>query len=229
MHPIQIFGTTHVAALVATAVGWLGLAWLVKWEHPWSRRAELALAIALLSQWGLRALLAKWQGRFDVLSFLPLHLCDVAAFLAAAALFTKRQSLIDLTFFWGMAGTLQGLLTPNLIFDFPHPEYFGFFLLHSGVVVAALHMTLAWRRFPSQRGLWMAFGWIQLYAIVAAVVNHFSGSNYAFLGARPTQASLMDFLPEPPMHLPALEIIGLGLFWLFYGLLALARRHRPSA
>ncbi len=223
MHPIHIFGATHVAALGVTALVWLLLAWLVKWDHPWSRKAELALAIGLLSQWILRALLAKWQGYFDPLSALPLHLCDVAAFAGGAALITKRQGLIDLTFFWGMAGTLQGLLTPNLVFDFPHPEYFGFFLLHSGVVIAALHMTLAWKKFPTQRGLWVAFGWIQIYAIVAALVNYYTGSNYAFLGARPAQASLMDYLPEPPKHLPVLELLGLSMFWLFYGLLLLAR------
>jgi hypothetical integral membrane protein (TIGR02206 family) len=197
---------------------------MVKWDHAWTRRAEWALAIILLAQWFVRALLAKALGYFDPMTALPLHLCDVAAMLGGIALITRRQILIDLTYFWGMVGTLQGLLTPNLLFNFPHPEYFGFFLLHSGVVVAALHMALGWRRYPTVRSLWVTFGWLQVYAVVAAMVNHFTGSNYAFLGARPEQPSLMDYLPQPPQHVPVLEIIALGLFWLAYGLVRLARK-----
>ncbi len=223
-HPIHLFGTSHLIALALTGLIWLGLGFLVKWEHPWSRKAELTLAVGLLSQWFLHALLARTLGYDDPLESLPLHMCDLAAFFGGIALFTQRQAFIDLTYFWGMAGTLQGLLTPNLQMDFPHPEYYRFFLLHSGVVIAALHMTMAWRRFPTTGGLWRAYGWLAVYAVVAGTVNYLTGSNYAFLGARPAQASIMDFLPDPPNHVIVLAAIGLALFWLSYGLIALVKR-----
>ncbi len=224
MHPLNLYGPSHVAALLVTLLLWILLLRMERRGHPWSRRAEVALAVALLSQWVVRNALALWLGYFDPHSALPLHLCDVAAFLGGAALLTRRQWCIDLTFFWGLAGTLQGLLTPILMFDFPHPEYFGFFLLHSGVVLTALHVTVAWRRLPSLAGMWRAFGWIQVYALIAAAVNAAMGSNYAFLGARPTQPSLMDLLPDPPLHVLVLEPIALGLFWLSYFLLRLSQR-----
>ena len=223
-HPIQLFGTSHLIALALTAVIWLFLGFLVKWEHHWSRKAELALAVGLLGQWFLHALLAKALGYYEPHESLPLHMCDIAAFFGGIALITKRQELIDLTYFWGMAGTLQGLLTPNLQLDFPHPEYYRFFLLHSGVVIAALHMTISWKRYPSTSGLWKAYGWLAVYAVVAGTVNYLTGSNYAFLGAKPQQASIMDFMPNPPWHVLVLAGVGLVLFWLSYGLIVLVRR-----
>jgi hypothetical integral membrane protein (TIGR02206 family) len=228
MHPIQLFGTSHLLALAVTALVWLGLGFLVKWEHPWSRKAELALAVGLLAQWFLHALTATMLGFFDPVRSLPLHMCDIAAFFGGFALITKRQPLIDLTYFWGMVGTLQGLLTPNLQLDFPHPEYFRFFLLHSGVVIAALHMTISWRRYPTTTGLWKAYGWLAVYAVLAGTVNYLTGSNYAFLGARPSQPSIMDFLPDPPKHVIVLAGIGLVLFWLSYGLIVLVRRRAQA-
>src|SRR5438132_907921 len=45
---------------------------------------------------------------------LPLQLCDVAIFVAAAALWSRNQLLVEITYFWGLAGTLQALLTPDL-------------------------------------------------------------------------------------------------------------------
>lgn len=216
MNPIQIFGPTHLAALGATFLVWILLLFSVKWQSPWSRRLELVLAIVLLGQWAVRVLVSVVLGYFDPQTAMPCHLCDVVSFLAGLALLTKRQVLIEITYFWGMAGTLNGLLTPNLHFDFPHPEFFAFFLLHSGVVIAGLHITIAWKRFPRLKGVWLSFAWIQVYLLVAATVNWIFDSNYAFLRHRPANASLLDLMPEPPGHLMVLEPLALVLFLVLY-------------
>lgn len=216
MNPIHIFGPTHLAALGATAIVWIFLLLLVKWDSPWSRRMERVLAVLLLGQWVFRLFLSWFFDYFDPASALPFHLCDVVSFLAGLALLTRKQCLIELTYFWGMAGTLNGLITPNLAHDFPHPDYFAFFLLHSGVVIAALHMTIAWKHFPRRISILLAFGWIQLYLAVVAVVNAIFDANYAFLRERPANASLLDALPDPPWHLLVLEPLALVLFTLLY-------------
>jgi hypothetical integral membrane protein (TIGR02206 family) len=226
MHPIQIFGPSHLAALGATILVWIILFLSVKFEKGWTRWAEISLAVVLLSQWLVRSLIARWLGYFNPLEALPIHLCDVVSILGGIALLTRRQALIELTYFWGLAGTLNGVITPNLNYDFPHPEYFGFFLLHSGVVVAALHMTLAWKKYPGKNSVLRAVLWINIYILVAALVNWSTGSNYAFLRARPENTSLMSALPEPPWHLLVLEPLAIFLFCLLY--LPFWRRNRSG-
>ena len=216
MPPFQIYGTTHWAALGFTAVLWLVMWLLVHWKRPWHRSLEITLAVILLSQWPVRLVLAWHLGYYNPATALPLHLCDVVSVLGGMALLTRRQTLIELTYFWGMAGTLNGLITPNLSFDFPHPEFFGFFALHSGVVIAALHMTIAWKRGPKIGGVWRAFCWIQVYLVVVGVFNILTHTNYGFFCARPENPSVLDALPAPPWHLLILEPLGLLLFFIFY-------------
>lgn len=211
----------------ATAILWLVMWWLVHWKRPWHRGMEIGLAVVLLSQWIVRLSLAKALGYYNPATALPLHLCDVISMIGGIALLTRRQTLIDLTYFWGMAGTLNGVITPNLQYDFPHPEYFGFFALHSGVVVAALHMTIAWKRGPKISGVWRAVLWMQVYLLVAGFTNFLLHTNYGFLCARPENASVMDALPTPPWHLLVLEPVGTILFLLLY--LPFHRRNSQAA
>ena len=41
-------------------------------------------------------------------------------------------------------------------------------------------------------------------------------ANFWYLGARPLGASIMDFMPEPPKHIPIVVILGLLAFILTY-------------
>src|SRR5206468_2817543 len=59
---------------------------------------------------------------------LPLQLCDAAIFVAAAALWTRRQVLVEVTYFWGLAGTIQALLTPGLPQHFPSYPYVQYYI-----------------------------------------------------------------------------------------------------
>ena len=61
---------------------------------------------------------------------------------------SKSQKMAELAYFWGLAGTLQGLLTPNIHQGFPSPVYISFFWNHGFVVISALFLPLAmgWHR-----------------------------------------------------------------------------------
>ena len=160
---------------------------------------------------------AAWEstgGTITLDAVIPFHLCDVAAFLCGFALITRRYLLCELSYFWGLAGTLQGLLTPNLPYDFPHPVFLSFFMQHGVIVITALLLPLGlgWR--PCQ-GAWMrAFGWLLLYAAAATLVNLALGTNFGFLMRKPTEASLLDIMPEWPGYLFFLIGIGSALFYL---------------
>ena len=84
------------------------------------------------------SLLVGWKlGMLNRDNILPLHLCDVAAICGAGALWFRHQRLTELVWFWGLAGTMNGLITPALSESFPSPRFVSFFALHSGVVIAA--------------------------------------------------------------------------------------------
>ena len=50
----------------------------------------------------------------------------------------RWQLGVELSYFWGLTGTLQAVLTPDLSVSFPHLEFFEFVVGHVGIVIAAI-------------------------------------------------------------------------------------------
>lgn len=154
------------------------------------------------------------DGQFHLENYIPCHLCDVAAILTGLALLKNHQTLKEIAYFWGLAGTLQGLITPALYYNFPHPIYLSFFWLHGFVVLSALILPLGlgWR--PRKYAVWHAFLWLQVYVVIAFTLNAILDTNFAFLTNKPAYASLMDYLSPEPWHLIGLEILALCFFFI---------------
>src|SRR2546430_2473659 len=54
---------------------------------------------------------------------LPVQLCDVGGFVAAAALLWRQLLLVEIAYFWGFGGALQALLYPDFRDNFPTFSY----------------------------------------------------------------------------------------------------------
>lgn len=174
------------------------------------------LAALMLTLYPVMLLTARAQGWLTMESALPCQLCDVTAAVGAVALLTRRQRWAEIAWFWGLAGTLNGLVTPNLTDDFPQPGFFMFFGLHCAVVVTAVYLVFGLRLKPQPGSVWRAFGWAQVYLAAAGLVNVLAGTNYGFLRAKPAQASLLDFLGPWPWYILALEGLALVFFSVLY-------------
>ena len=145
----------------------------------------------------------------------PLHLCDLTAFVAAFALLFRKPILCEVTYYCGLGGTFQGLLTPNLQEAFPHPNFFAFFQLHFFIVAASLLLPLGlgWRpRRPLWKTALIVFLIIDAYLFIIFLVNLALGTNYAFLMHKPDNASLFDKLgPHPWYNLSVQGLIIIAL------------------
>src|SRR5438045_9599901 len=67
----------------------------------------LAIVLAELSWWPYVLANHSWSAAFS----LPVQLCDVGGFMAAAALIWRWSLLVEIGCFWGWGGTLRGWLT----------------------------------------------------------------------------------------------------------------------
>lgn len=224
--PFHPFTPQHWAALGAGALFAAAFIFAGRRGGNGRKLATALLAFLNLSVYPL-SLLAWWSldGEKSIDNFLPFHLCDIAAITAGIALITKRRLACALTYFWGLAATLQGLLTPALTVGFPSGPYLMFFLHHFAVVTAALYLPLVdgWRpRQPLWRGLLEIYGWSVVYLAFAMTANRLLGSNFAFASRPPDNPSLIDQLGPWPWYLLSMQ--GIALF--FFLLLALPFRPR---
>lgn len=220
------FGPSHMAALGATAALLVLLTLLRRYCTPAAVWAERALGVLLLCHWPMTALGHWYQGTSHWGNSLPLHLCDVAGIAGGIALLTRNRLAAEIVYFFGMAGTLQGLITPNLDQDFPTYRYFTFFILHGGVVVAAAHVVFSMDCPPREKSVPRMVGLTLLYAAGVALVNLATGSNFAFLCEKPAQDSIMNVLGPWPWYIGSLVLLCAVFYSLLYLPFFIARRAR---
>lgn len=225
--PFHPFSLEHFSALF---VGWLAVAALLFAGKRGSTSRTLATALlAFLNLSAYPLGLAAWLSLgkpMPIEKILPLHLCDIAAMTAGFALLTKRPVLCALTYFWGLAATLQALFTPALGLGFPTWPFITFFIQHFAIVAAALYLPIidGWR--PKQP-LWKSplevYGWSVAYLGLALTANHLLGTNFGFASRPPQNPSLIDHLGPWPWYLVSMQAIAICLFFL----LALPMRGGP--
>jgi hypothetical integral membrane protein (TIGR02206 family) len=217
-HPFRVFGPSHLAVLGLTAA--LTAILVVLARRPGHRRpvqvASLCLAAVLLLDEAAIVALAARADLPTLKDHLPLQLCDWVIFACAVALAWRSQMAYEMAYFWGLSGTAQALVTPDLAEDFPHPHFFTFQILHAGVVVAVLYLTLGLGMRPRWRSVLHVWLWLQVYVVSTAAIDRLLDSNYGYLRAKPQQASLFDFLGPWPWYLASLEALSLVLFALCY-------------
>lgn len=214
MHPIQIAALASVV-LLPLAV------WLVS-RRLHAERFDLisrrTLAIVLLI-FEVGELAAKFVLPESTLAdVLPMHLCDWALFAVAWALWFRHQRGFDLAYFWGLAGTIQALLTPALDLTLHWLRLFGFFFSHALIVAGVLHLLITERLRPWPSSLLRVLLVSEIYLGTALLVNWLTGSNYGFLFQRPEQPSLLDYFSDTPW----LYVVQINLIaWFAFGLLYL--------
>lgn len=225
-----LFGPDHLAVLFLTVALPALLIFLVRSRGGERRIQPIAwgLAVSLILNQVILLVYVVRLG-LPLKEHLPLQLCDWAMLTCVAALLWRHRLAFELAYFWGLAGTLQAVLTPDLEYGFPNLGFILFSIAHSGIIVAILFLTLGLGMRPTLRSLWKAFLGVQVYAAVTVLLNLWLGTNYGYLLRKPARPSLLDYLGPWPWYIVSLELVGLALFFLFYAPFALARPSRAHS
>ena len=200
-----------------------------RWPGPWVRWAGRALALVLAADAVVFLVRQVVGGSWSVRSSLPLALCDVALVVAAVACWFPSWSLgVELTYFWGLAGTLQAVLTPDLHVGFPSLEFVQFVVGHLGIVVAALYLVVGLRIVPRPGAAVRVFAITVAYAAAIGVFNWLTGSNYMYLAAPPENPSLLSLLGPWPWYLLSATGVAIVVFAVLDAPFRRSRRRVPQ-
>ncbi len=215
----HLFGPAHLVVLFLTIAIPLGLGWAVRRTN--SRRIDRAVAICLAlllvtNYVGYAGYLLQrhqlvWQ------QALPFQLCDWAMVTVIVALLTRRQGWSEVSYFWGIGGTLQAILTPNLPVGFPSIRFLSFFVGHCGIVAGVIYLLVARRFRPSLGSIWRTLAWSELYLAATLLVDRLTNVNYGFLLHKPEAASILDYFSTTHwLYLVELNALALAFFALLY-------------
>jgi hypothetical integral membrane protein (TIGR02206 family) len=139
----------------------------------------------------------SWSAAFS----LPVQLCDVGGFVAAAALLWRQAVLVEIAYFWGLGGTLQALLTPDLRDHFPSFPYLQFYATHDLVVLAALFLVIGLGLQPRAGSVRRVFVITLAFAAVVGLIDLVTGGNYMYLRRVPAEGSLLSVMGPWPWYI----------------------------
>jgi hypothetical integral membrane protein (TIGR02206 family) len=199
---MRVGSPEYFATLGTMAVVAIGLTLSARrWPGRWVVVANWVLA-AVLAGATLSWLTTTFAGQpFSWATSLPLPLCDMATVVTIAALLTRRQWLCEVNYFWGLAGTLQAVLTPDLHAPFPSAEFFEYTLAHTGIVAAAVFLVVGQRIVPRRGAAVRTLGITAAYTAFVGVVDGLTGGDYMFLLHKPDATTLLSVLGPWPWYL----------------------------
>ena len=207
----DLLATEHLVALLVIAAV-TGILVVAARRRPgaWLKVLALVLVVDEVSWW---VFLAAGGGETGQRAQpLPLQVCDVAIFIAAGALWTRRPLLVETAYFWGLAGTIQALLTPDLPQHFPTYPYLQYYIAHGGVVAVALVLVVGLRLRPRPWAVVKVAGLTVVYAAFVGLVDAVTGADYMFLRSKPHSPTLLDALGPWPVYILAAALVGVVLF-----------------
>jgi len=224
-----LFDSGHIAALsVILILGILLL--LAAWRRPplkldWLGRV---LGVVLVS-YGAAAYAQLWlAGGLSPSIALPLELCHWVLIACVISLFRPNRFTAEIAYFWGFAGTLQAVLTPDISTGFPSWEFLLFFWGHGASLLAIIFIVAVQGHIPRKGSVVRMMLAVNIYAMVAGTFDLAFGWNYGYLRAKPMRPSLLDYMGPWPWYILSLEVAALTFFLILDVPWKIVRSSRPE-
>lgn len=191
--------------------------------HPALKQVIRLLLVLLLV--ASEASLHVWYLSQDIWSrssSLPLELCGITLLLSVIMLLTRSRMLYHFLYFAGIGGAFIALLTPNLVYPFPHFRFLLFFIAHGSIILSSLYMTWVEGYRPAWRSLFFTMLCLNVVAAFVYAADVLLDSNYMFLVRKPSTFSVLNYFGPYPYYLLVEEgfafIIFLLMFLIFFKL-----------
>lgn len=215
MTQFRIFGPQHAAVLLILLILGIVVAWAGRrMRGPARVRLGWTLGFLLLGY----ALALYYQeatmGGLHASYSLPMQLCDWVLIACLVTLFRPNALASEIAYFWGLGGTLQAVLTPDVAQGFPSWRFIEFFWGHGVTLLGIVYIIAAQGFRPRPRSVFRMMIALNVYGLSALGLDLAFGWNYGYLMRKPSEASLFSYLGPWPWYIVSVEGIALASFWL---------------
>ena len=208
--------TDHLLVVTATGVAAVLVPLLVR-GRAWGFRGRVARAafatLLVASVTGYLGMAAHSR-EIGLLDLLPFHLCDMAIFVAIAALLTLDLRACEILYYWALAGSTLAIATPDVGGGFPDWRWIAYFTAHGLVVVSATTLVFGLGRIPRPGSSRRVFLLTVVYAAIVAIIDLATGANFLYLARKPAEPTLLDDFGPWPIYIGVAAMVAFGLFTL---------------
>ena len=219
-YSFQTFSFEHNSYLLGLLLMWIILPLIGKkfLSKDQQRNVVFILIAITLLQELLHYFFKINLNTFDIAQDLSLHMCGISVFISCYALYTKNQAAFELSFFWGLAGALQAILTPDPTrFHFGYISTFWSFLSHGIIIMNVFWLifvdNMRCRKNSLLNTILVTNGAIFIIGIINSVIGN--GANYWFICEKPSGDSPF-LIGEWPYYLFTFQLAGILFMSLIY-------------
>jgi len=218
MNPFILFDQAHLLTLVFT----YGLITLViigiKSQSDTNiAHAKIAVGVLLLTHAFMQIFNAfsyqmAWQ------EAIPLHMCDFSKIAIGLYLIGYGARFFHCAFFWGIIPASMALITPGLMYAYPHPEYINFYYGHGLILLGVGIGVFVLNERPYFKDFLFVVRLTLLLTLIVYILNLILGvdANFWYLKEKPTGDTIMNLFPDAPFHIFALIPAAIFAFFLTY-------------
>ena len=213
----ETFGLEHNLYLIGTFTIWFLVLFTGKVIlNLEQRRIFVLLLIFITISQELIDDILRWNvGIWDVAEDLPLHMCGIRCFTSTYALYSKNQTAFELSYFWGLAGAFQAIITPDPTRFVMDVSLFWNFLSHGLIILNVLWMIVIDNMRCRVGSYLNAIIITNGILFIISIVNSILGGNYWFICEKPGGESPF-IMGEWPLYIIGFQISGILLLGLFY-------------
>jgi hypothetical integral membrane protein (TIGR02206 family) len=185
------------------------------WKSLKRRNYDIFLALILLINILVENLYNYKTGQWTLQQNLPAHLCSITNILCIILLFNYKQWIAEVIFYWGLAGGIYALLTPQFITGTNGYNFFSYFIGHGGLLLVISYIIIHHKFRPRPKSWLWALGYSEIVAIIVWMVDYAVNANYMFLTKKPVVKNPF-LIGEWPYYIIVVQLVALIHFWIFY-------------
>ena len=158
----------------------------------------------------------RWNvGIWIISEDLPLHMCGISLFTSIFALYKRNQTAFELSYFWGLSGAFQAIITPDPARFVLDVSIFWNFLSHGVIILNVLWLIIIDNMRCRSGSFINTIIITNSCLFIISIMNTILGGNYWFICEKPGGESPF-IIGDWPLYLIGFEISGILLLGLFY-------------
>lgn len=147
---------------------------------------------------------------------LPLQLCSLSTFLSLFLFLKPNQKVFNLLFFIGLLPAILSMVTPDIVYQFPHFRFLKYFLHHSIIPFAVLYFILFEGYRVPRKAVFTSYLSLNVIAVAIFFLNRLLDTNFFFLASPSETETLLSFFGSGIMYYVSLEIAAIIVFIITY-------------
>jgi hypothetical integral membrane protein (TIGR02206 family) len=198
---------------------------IAAWRHEENLRYVLAaLLIFTESFYYWRLLYVGNGGSQDakqMLTYLPIQVCEMTAYFAAFMLMKKSKNFYDIVFYIALTLGIIPLFTPAVIMQAgpAYARYYQFWIQHTVPIYSVFYMMFVHGFRSSYKKVYKPFIALGVMAVIAIIANNLiEGANFMYLASGTDGDSIANLLPE---SIPVRLVLYLGILCVLFFLVSL--------